>query len=67
MIAPGLREPPSVVHEREAAAMVAYSRRASRQPYPGYPVHTEAAAVIFARHCIGCHKIEGDGGTEYPI
>jgi ubiquinol-cytochrome c reductase cytochrome b subunit len=66
MIAPGLREPPAVVHEREAAAMVAYSRRASRQPYPGYPAPTEAAAAIFARHCIGCHKIEGDGGTEGP-
>ena len=66
MIAPGLREAPTVVHEREAAAMVAYARRASRQPYPGYPAHTEAAAAIFARHCIGCHKIEGDGGTEGP-
>ncbi len=66
MIAPGMREPPVVIHEREAAAMVAYARRASRQPYPGYPPPTEAAALIFARHCIGCHKIEGDGGTEGP-
>ncbi len=66
MIAPGMREPPAILHEREAAAMVAYARRASRQPYPGYPAHTEAAAVIFARYCIGCHKIEGDGGTEGP-
>jgi ubiquinol-cytochrome c reductase cytochrome b subunit len=66
MIAPGLREPPTIVHEREAAAMVAYARRAGRQPYPGYPAHTEAAAAIFARHCIGCHKMEGDGGTDGP-
>ncbi len=66
MIAPGMREPATIVHEREAAAMVAYARRASRQPYPGYPAHTEAAALIFARHCIGCHKVEGDGGTEGP-
>jgi ubiquinol-cytochrome c reductase cytochrome b subunit len=66
MIGPGLREPPKIVHEREAAAMVAYVRRASRQAYPGYPAHTEAAATIFARYCIGCHKIEGDGGTEGP-
>lgn len=66
MIAPGMREPPTTVHEREALAMVAYVRRASRQSYPGYPPLTESAAVIFARYCIGCHKIEGDGGTEGP-
>jgi ubiquinol-cytochrome c reductase cytochrome b subunit len=66
MIAPGLREAPTIVHEREAAAMVAYARRAARQPYPGYPAPVEAAAAIFARHCIGCHKIEGDGGTDGP-
>ncbi len=66
MIAPGLREAPAVIHEREAAAMVAYARRASRSRYPGYPAHTEAASMIFARYCIGCHKIEGDGGTEGP-
>jgi ubiquinol-cytochrome c reductase cytochrome b subunit len=66
MIGPGLREPPNVVHEREAAAVVAYVRRASREPYPGYPPAMEASATVFARHCIGCHKIEGDGGTDGP-
>lgn len=66
MIAPGMREPPAVIHEREAAAVVAYVRRASREPYPGYPPLTEASAVVFARYCIGCHKIEGDGGTDGP-
>jgi ubiquinol-cytochrome c reductase cytochrome b subunit len=66
MIAPGLREPPAVVHEREAAAIVAYVRRASRQAYPGYPPLVETSAVIFARYCVGCHKIEGDGGTDGP-
>ena len=66
IIAPGLREPPSVVHEREAAAVIAYARRASREPYPGYPAPIESAAVIFARYCIGCHKIEGDGGKDGP-
>lgn len=66
IIAPGLREPPTTVHEREAAAVVAYVRRASRQAYPGYPPLTESAAVIVARYCIGCHKIDGDGGTEGP-
>ncbi len=32
----------------------------------GYPPLTESAAVIVARYCIGCHKIDGDGGTEGP-
>ena len=66
MIAPGLREPPTVVSEREAAAMVAYARRASRQPYPGYPPHIEAVAAVWARYCVGCHKIDGDGGKDGP-
>jgi ubiquinol-cytochrome c reductase cytochrome b subunit len=66
MIAPGIREVPTSIHEREAAAMVAYARKASRQAYPGFPAQIETAATIFARYCIGCHKIEGDGGTDGP-
>jgi len=66
MIAPGLREATAVVHEREAAAIVAYVRRASRQAYPGYPPLIETTAAVFARYCVGCHKIEGDGGTDGP-
>ena len=37
MIAPGLREPPTAVTEREGAALIAYVRQATRQQYPGYP------------------------------
>jgi cytochrome c2 len=66
MIAPGMREPPTVIHEREAAAVVAYARRASREAYPGFPPLVETSATVFARYCIGCHKIEGDGGTDGP-
>jgi ubiquinol-cytochrome c reductase cytochrome b subunit len=66
MIAPGIREAPTTIHQREASAMVAYARKASRQPYPGFPAQVETAAAIFARYCIGCHKIEGDGGTDGP-
>jgi ubiquinol-cytochrome c reductase cytochrome b subunit len=66
MIAPGLREAPTPLHEREAAAIVAYVRRASRQPYPGFQEPLETVGAIFARYCVGCHKIEGDGGTEGP-
>jgi mono/diheme cytochrome c family protein len=45
---------------------VAYARRASRQPYPGFAEQVETVGPIFARYCVGCHKIEGDGGTEGP-
>ncbi len=66
MIAPGLREPPYEVNEREAAAMAAYARRAAREPYPGFPPQVEIVAPVFARYCIGCHRIDGDGGDEGP-
>jgi len=66
MIAPGMREPAVTVHEREAAAVAAYARRASRDPYPGYPKQIETIAPVWARYCVGCHKIEGDGGTDGP-
>jgi ubiquinol-cytochrome c reductase cytochrome b subunit len=66
MIAPGLREPPVVVSEREAAAMAAYARRASVQPYPGFAPDIETVAQVFARYCVGCHVIDGDGGTDGP-
>ncbi|MDQ3212146.1 MAG: cytochrome b N-terminal domain-containing protein [Acidobacteriota bacterium] len=66
MIAPGLREPPVTVNEREAAAMAAYARRAAREPYPGFSPHLEVVAPVFARYCIGCHRIDGDGGDDGP-
>jgi ubiquinol-cytochrome c reductase cytochrome b subunit len=66
MIAPGMREPPVTVHEREAAAVAAYARRASRDRYPGYSKQIETIAPVWARYCVGCHKIEGDGGTDGP-
>ena len=66
MIAPGMREPPATIHEREAAAVAAYARRAARDPYPGYPPNIELIAPVWARYCVGCHKIEGDGGTDGP-
>jgi len=46
--------------------MVAYVRRLTREPYPGFGPPTEMAAGVFARYCIGCHKIDGDGGTDGP-
>jgi ubiquinol-cytochrome c reductase cytochrome b subunit len=66
MIAPGLREPPTARSEREVAAMVAYVRRVSRQPYPAVERQLETAATVWARYCVGCHVIDGDGGKDGP-
>ena len=66
MIAPGLREPPKAVTEREAAALAAYVRQLSRKPYPGYAPQTEIAAGVWARYCVGCHILDGDGGKDGP-
>lgn len=66
MIAPGLRVPPAKVHEREVAAMVAYVRRLSRDRYPAVDPAVQTAAAIYARHCIGCHVIDGEGGDDGP-
>ena len=66
MIAPGLREPPAARSEREVAAIIAYVRRISRQPYPGFEPKVEVAAAVWARYCVGCHIIDGDGGKDGP-
>jgi ubiquinol-cytochrome c reductase cytochrome b subunit len=66
MIAPGLREPPVTISEREAAAIVAYVQQLARALYPGFTEEVERASTIFARYCVGCHKLDGDGGTDGP-
>ena len=66
VIAPGIREPPAARSEREVAAIVAYVRRISRHAYPGYPQQIETAAIVWARYCVGCHIIDGDGGKDGP-
>ena len=66
MIAPGLRDPVSPPDEREAAAIVAYVQKLSRDAYPGFPAGMETAATVYARFCVGCHVIDGEGGTDGP-
>jgi mono/diheme cytochrome c family protein len=66
VIAPGIR-PVTGLNERDVAAVVAFARRAGEVAAPpptDGPVRR--AALLFARHCIGCHAIDGDGGTEGP-
>jgi ubiquinol-cytochrome c reductase cytochrome b subunit len=68
MIAPGLRQPPAPLHEREVAAIVAYVRRLSRveNRTATFEPTVQAAAAVYARHCIGCHRIDGEGGDDGP-
>ena len=66
MIAPGLREPAAPPDERSVAAIVAYVHRLSRQPFPAVAPQTQTAAAVFARYCVGCHVIDGDGGKDGP-
>lgn len=66
VIAPGVREPTSTLHEREAAAIIAHVRRLARESYPGFTPQIETAAAVYARHCIGCHVIDGRGGKDGP-
>jgi ubiquinol-cytochrome c reductase cytochrome b subunit len=75
MIAPGLRPPPAILHEREVAAIVAYVRRLSRVTShtaqlggarTAFEPRLQAAAAVYARHCVGCHRIDGEGGDDGP-
>jgi ubiquinol-cytochrome c reductase cytochrome b subunit len=66
MIAPGLREPAHAPDEREVAALVAYVRKVSRGAYPGVSKEMETVGVAYARYCVGCHVIDGEGGTDGP-
>jgi ubiquinol-cytochrome c reductase cytochrome b subunit len=64
MIAPGLRPPPRT-NQRDVDAIVAYVARLARgDSPPSLPDETRAAAMIFARHCVGCHRLDGDGGGQ---
>jgi ubiquinol-cytochrome c reductase cytochrome b subunit len=66
VIGPGLREPPTARTEREIAAILAYVQKLSRTPYPRVDPQTEVAASVYARYCIGCHVMNGEGGTDGP-
>jgi ubiquinol-cytochrome c reductase cytochrome b subunit len=66
MIAPGLRQPPAAPDERAVAAIVAYVHRLSREPFPNVPEQQRIVGAIFARYCVGCHIIDGDGGKDGP-
>ena len=45
---------------------MAYVQKLSRDAYPGFPAGMETAATVYARFCVGCHVIDGEGGTDGP-
>jgi ubiquinol-cytochrome c reductase cytochrome b subunit len=64
VIAPGLRPAPKV-DQREVDAIVAYVRRVARgERAPQVSDTDRAVALVFARHCVGCHRLDGDGGSQ---
>lgn len=67
VIAPGLRPPPSERHEQQVRAIVAYVQRLREGSLPQQPdASTVRAAQVFARYCVVCHTIDGDGGADGP-
>ena len=45
---------------------MAYVRRLGAGDLPPSPPPDPVAAQVFARYCVGCHVIDGDGGTDGP-
>jgi ubiquinol-cytochrome c reductase cytochrome b subunit len=63
VIAPGIRPMPAR-NDRETDAIIASIKRGGIPPETPQP--TREASLVMARHCIGCHVIDGDGGTDGP-
>jgi ubiquinol-cytochrome c reductase cytochrome b subunit len=65
VIAPGLREPPPV-NERETTAILAALARLRGGAAPAIDPATARVFVIVNGSCLGCHRIDGAGGSEGP-
>ena len=67
MIAPGSASRPTPMHRARGGGDRRLRPPRVAQPYPGFPAAgRDASGAIFARYCVGCHKIDGDGGTDGP-
>ncbi|MGH9197318.1 MAG: c-type cytochrome, partial [Acidimicrobiia bacterium] len=68
MIAPDLRKPPRDLSEDEVKAVVLYVQALrTGQPQPNISAEERTVAKLFARYCLACHVIDGDGGDEGPV
>ncbi|HKW02523.1 MAG TPA: cytochrome b N-terminal domain-containing protein [Vicinamibacterales bacterium] len=65
VIAPGLREPPET-NQRDTAAIVAALARLRAEAPPTIDAAAAHLNVVVNRTCLGCHLIDGVGGTEGP-
>lgn len=65
VIAPGLREAPPV-NERETTAILAALVRMRAGASPSIDPTTARVMVTLNGSCLGCHQIDGAGGTEGP-
>ena len=67
MIAPGLREPPTAVTEREARGARRVRPAGDAPAVSGLSAaDRDARRGVWARYCVGCHVIDGDGGIGRP-
>jgi ubiquinol-cytochrome c reductase cytochrome b subunit len=65
MIAPGLRPPPAT-NDRDNAAILAALARLRAGPAPPDPPGEQQLQVLFNRHCLSCHLLDGVGGKDGP-
>jgi ubiquinol-cytochrome c reductase cytochrome b subunit len=65
VIGPGVRPAPDA-NEAESTAIVAALARLRSGAPPALDPETRRITLLFNRHCINCHKIDGVGGTDGP-